>query len=110
MGGVTRAPHDPGRGSGERTSKGQHLNSGVATEGIGGDDTVLYRVGSPRADGQGAEQLKDQGADHGHAVADAAAGDTGGPCVGDIVGTVVEGIEESEEGAAGGDGLGQSLA
>ena len=113
MGRVSRAPHHPGRGTGERTCKGEHLDTGVASEGLEGDDAVLDRVGGSRSYKHGTEDLENGAENHRLAIRDGTGGDRGGPSVGDIVcgseefrparlcrltSTVVVRVEEGEEG------------
>jgi hypothetical protein len=51
VGRVSSTPHDPGRGTGEGTSEGKHLDTGVTSESGVGNDTVLDSVGSSGSDG-----------------------------------------------------------
>lgn len=67
---VSSAPHDPGRGGSQGTCKGEHLNTGIALEGVVGDDAVLDGIGSTSTDSDGAKHLEDCAQDHGLAVGD----------------------------------------
>lgn len=53
MGAVHGTPHHPGRSSGKRTGKGEHLDAGIVSKGIRGDDAVLDGLSSTSADGNG---------------------------------------------------------
>ena len=51
VGRVSSTPHDPSGSSGESTGKGEHLYTGITSEGRVGDDTVLDGIGSSSTDG-----------------------------------------------------------
>ena len=85
MGGVSCTPHDPGRGGGERTSEGEHLDTGIALEGAVGDDTVLDGISSTGTDRNSSQHFENGTEDHGLSVGNGSRRDTGGPSIGDIV-------------------------
>ena len=66
--GVFCAPHDPGGGTGESAGEGQHLNTSVALEGVGGDNSILDGIGSTGTNGDGTYHLEDGTENHGLAV------------------------------------------
>lgn len=103
MSGMPGAPHNPGRGTSERTGECKHLDSSVTLERCTRNDTVLDGFGGASSDSDGSNHLKDSTEDHGLAIGDGSRGNTGGPGVGNIVGTVVESIEKGKEGAYGED-------
>jgi len=59
VGRVLGAPHDPGGGTGESASKGQHLDTSIVLEGVGGDDAVLDGFGSTGTNSDGADHFED---------------------------------------------------
>lgn len=85
VGGVSRAPHDPGRGSGEGAGEGEHLDTGIVVEGGVGDDAVLDGLGSTGTDGDGSKHLEDGAEDHGLSVGNGSRRHTGRPSVCNIV-------------------------
>lgn len=117
---VLGAPHDPDRGTSQSAGECKHLNTSIALEGGGRNDSVLDGVGGTGTDSDGTYHLEDSTQNHGLAVRDGARRDRGGPRVGNIVwyvlvgemglhgeaeltGTVVVGIEHGKEGANGED-------
>lgn len=123
MSGVSCTPHHPGRGSSKSTGECEHLDTGIATEGLRRNDLILNRVGSSGTHGDSSQHLKDSTEDHRLSVGDGSGGHTRCPGVchivfimrlveiyeirmkegheGVLTCTVVEGIEEGEEGANG---------
>lgn len=117
--GVAGAPHHPNRGSSEGTGEGEHLYACITAEGRVGDDAVLDRVRSSRADQDSTEHLEDGTENHGLAIGNRSRGDTGRPGVRDIVcievsrrlkgsslvrtGAVVVRVEQGEERSNGED-------
>lgn len=85
VGTVPCAPHDPDRGTSRCTSESEELDTGVALEGLKGDDTTLDSAGSTSTDSESTSQFEDQTADHSPAVGDGAGRHGGRPGVGDIV-------------------------
>ena len=77
--------HNPHGGTSESTSERKHLNTGVALEGIGGDNAVLDGLSGTGTDGDGTDHLEDGTQNHGLAVGDRAGRHRGSPCVGNIV-------------------------
>lgn len=85
VGGVPRAPHDPGGGGGEGASEGKHLDAGIVVEGGVGDDAVLDGLGSAGTDGDGSEHLEYGTEYHGLSVGDGSRRHAGRPGVCHIV-------------------------
>lgn len=50
VGRVSSTPHDPGGSTGEGTSKGEHLHTGIVSESSDGDDSVFNRGSGSRSD------------------------------------------------------------
>ena len=121
VGRVLGAPHDPERGTSEGAGECQHLDTSIALEGTGRNDTVLNGIGSTGTDSDGTHHLEDGTQDHGLAVRNGAGGNRSSPSVGNIVfekisivsyeclgdlvrtSTVVVSIEHGKEGANGKD-------
>ena len=83
--GVDGAPHNPHGGTSERTSEGEHLNTGVVLEGIQGNNTTLDGGGGASTDSDGTNHLKDRTEHHSPSVGDRTGRDRGGPRVSNIV-------------------------
>jgi hypothetical protein len=83
--GMASAPHDPGGGRRESTSKSQHLNTSITLERRVGNDAVLDSIGSSGSDKDGSKHFEDGTEDHSLSVRDGSRRDTGGPGVGNIV-------------------------
>ena len=82
---VLCTPHDPGGSSSKSTSESKHLDTGVALESRGGNDSVLDGVCGSRTNRDSTKHLEDGTEDHSLSVGDGPGGDGGGPRVGDII-------------------------
>jgi hypothetical protein len=82
---VLGAPHDPDRSTSERAGKGKHLNTSIALESVGRDNSVLDGLSGTGTDSDGTYHLEDGTENHGLAVGDGARRDGSSPRVGDIV-------------------------
>lgn len=95
---MASTPHDPGRGSGKRTSERKHLNTGIVFEGVERDNAVLDSISGTGADEDSAHHLEDGTEDHGLSIGDGAGGDRGCPGVCDIVWRGVRNSHTTKEG------------
>lgn len=85
VGRVARAPHNPRGSTGRGTGKGEELHTGIASEGVAGDDAVLDGGSRSCAHSEGTRQFEDGTEHHGLSVRDGPRRDTGGPGIGHIV-------------------------